>query len=547
MGNCIEGTEGGKKQILTSEGPTTSTRSNLIFNTTGRNVADYYDVVKVLGEGSMGSVSCVKKRTSAVGGSAYRIAKKGLWGIGGFIHKKKVPADVKKSAESKLYALKSIILSRVSTEFLDELRNEIAILKSLDHPNIVKAYEVYETKVNIYLLLEHCSGGDLYARIPYSEKASAKIVGKLLSALSHMHRHNIIHRDIKFENIMFESKDPDAEIKLIDFGLSKSYSPQNKYMSEGVGTIYTMAPQVLRGVYTSQADLWSSGVVAYMLLSNTKPFYGKKRRHVVSKILQGNYNFYSKIWNKRSDESKAFVRSLICVDPKKRLTADKALEHPWLDREFPLSDRVPEDKLLDSVHESIAAYAEVSEFKKMALMVIAHQSSTEEIMALRKAFDAYDANNGGTITFEEFKAAMQKSNTQYSNEDMEKMFKSVDIGHDNEIYYLEFLAATLEVHGRITEERLAEAFDRIDSDDTGFISRSNLKDILGSDFSAEKVDSFISSADADGDDKISFEEFMNFFNQDRREQVKELAPLHRMRDSSSFSQESEKDDGSDKL
>ncbi len=197
MGNCIEGTEKGGKARVITDAPTASTRGNLIFNTTGRNVSDYYEVVKVLGEGSMGSVSCVKKNPGVAGGSAYRVAKKGLFGIGHFIHKKQVPAHVKKSVESKLYALKSIILSRVSAEFLDELRNEISILKSLDHPNIVKAYEVYETKVNIYLLLEHCSGGDLYSRIPYSEKASAKIVGKLLSALSHMHRHNIIHRDIK--------------------------------------------------------------------------------------------------------------------------------------------------------------------------------------------------------------------------------------------------------------------------------------------------------------------------------------------------------------
>ncbi len=132
-----------------------------------------------------------------------------------------------------------------------------------------------------------------------------------------------------------------------------------------------------------------------------------------------------------SDDSKSFVRALICVDARKRLTADKALEHRWMGREFPLSDRIPEDNLMDSVHESIAAYAEVSEFKKMALMVIAHQSSTDEIMALRKAFDAYDTNNGGTITFEEFKAAMMKANTSYTNEDIQQLFDSVDIGHDN--------------------------------------------------------------------------------------------------------------------
>jgi len=498
----------------------TTTRSNLVFNTTNRDVSDYYEVIKILGEGSMGSVSCVRKKENAVGGSAYRESRRGFFGLYRFSHQRKAPESVIKSANSKLYALKSIILSRVSDDFIEELRNEISILASLDHPNIVKAYEVYETNVNIYLLLQNCSGGDLYSRIPYSEKACAKIASKLMSALSHMHKHNVTHRDIKFENIMFESKDPDAEIKLIDFGLSRRYSPENKYMNDGVGTIYTMAPQVLQGEYTSQADLWSIGVVTYMLLSNTKPFYGKKRRHVVAKILQGNFSFYSKMWRSLSDESKKFVRALLCVDPSRRLTADQALEHRWLDSQFPLSDRVPKESMLGSIHDSIIAYSDMSEFKKMALMVIAHQSSTSEIMELRKAFDAYDVANQGTITFDEFKSAMKKANTQHTDDEIEKLFKSVDIGHDNEIYYLEFLAATLSAHGRINEERLAEAFDRIDSDDKGFISRENLKEILGTDYSKEKVDQYMQEADFLGDNKISFEEFVKFFQADQMQQVR---------------------------
>merc|ERR1712165_358476 len=128
---------------------------------------------------------------------------------------------------------------------------------------------------------------------------------------------------------MFESTAPDAEIKLIDFGLSKKVVDGKKYMTEGVGTIYTMAPQVLRGVYTSQADLWSIGVITYMLLSNTKPFYGKKRRHVVSKILKGSYKFYSPSWENISDEAQNFVINLLQVDPKLRMNADAALEHDW--------------------------------------------------------------------------------------------------------------------------------------------------------------------------------------------------------------------------
>lgn len=133
--------------------------------------------------------------------------------------------------------MKSIQLSRISKEFIDELRNEIEILRNLDHPNIVKAYEVFDNSHQIYIIMELCSGGDLYAKKPYSEKEAAKIVGKLLSALKHMHAKGIIHRDLKFENIMFENTKPDAEIKLIDFGLSAKFSETNPYLYEGVGTI----------------------------------------------------------------------------------------------------------------------------------------------------------------------------------------------------------------------------------------------------------------------------------------------------------------------
>ena len=394
----------------------------------------------------------------------------------------------------------------------------------MDHPNIVKAYEVYETSVNIYLVLEYCSGGDLYSRVPYTERDSAKIVGKLLSAITHMHKHNITHRDIKFENIMFESRAPDAEIKLIDFGLSKKMAEGGrKYMTEGVGTIYTMAPQVLKGIYTSQADIWSIGVITYMLLSNTKPFYGKKRRHVVSRILKGAYTFYAPSWEEISSEAKEFVNETIEVDPKVRLNAEQALQHKWLSKEFPLSDRAPSANIMDTVHDNIVNYGAVSEFKKMALMVLAHKSTRDEIIELRKAFDAFDTANNGTISLDEFKAAMKKSNNNHSDEDTENLFRSLDVGADGEIYYLEFLAATLEAHGRITEERLAEAFDRIDCDDSGMISKQNLRDLLGKNYSDEKISQMLSEMECK-EEGINFEEFSKIFRAEQKEEEKKFRP-----------------------
>jgi serine/threonine protein kinase len=195
MGNCAICSEEDVKQNAFN--PHLAPRSNLVFNTTHRDIEEHYEILEILGEGSMGKVSCVRKKKEAIGGSAYTVKKKTWFGRKVSVSKHTLPKDVSEHSSRKYYALKSIILSRVSHDFIEELRNEIAILQSMDHPNIVKAFEVYETKLNIYVVLQHCSGGDLYRRAPYSEKQSAKIVGKLLSAIAYMHAHNVCHRDIK--------------------------------------------------------------------------------------------------------------------------------------------------------------------------------------------------------------------------------------------------------------------------------------------------------------------------------------------------------------
>ena len=310
---------------------------------------------------------------------------------------------------------------------------------------------------------------------------------------------------------MFETHDEDAEIKLIDFGLSKKYSPKRKLMNDGVGTIYTMAPEVLRGSYTSQADLWSTGVITFMLLANEKPFKGKKRKKVIQKIMTLDYNFEKPIWGTHSNESKEFVKALLEANPKKRMNATQALQHEWQEKKFSLNDREPSQELLSSCHESIENYRDVSAFKKMALMVIAHKSTRSEILQLRQVFDSMDTANNGSVSFEEFRAAMQKSKSNYSEEEIKNLFQNVDMGNDGRIYYTEFLAATLGAHGRILEERLAGAFDRLDSDDTGYISRDNLREILGVDYTEEKVDQLLKEGDLTGDGKISFEEFRRAF------------------------------------
>lgn len=163
------------------------------------------------------------------------------------------------SRQNTCYAMKSIHLNRITDKsFLNELRNEIGILKQLDHPHIVRANETYEHRNRIYIVMELCSGGDLYSRDPYTEEQAARIISSILSAIAYMHSKKILHRDLKYENVLFVNESPKAQIKLIDFGLSKVYG-DNTELIGGVGTIYTMAPEVLKGNYTAKADVWSVG------------------------------------------------------------------------------------------------------------------------------------------------------------------------------------------------------------------------------------------------------------------------------------------------
>jgi calcium-dependent protein kinase len=169
---------------------------------------------------------------------------------------------------------------------------------------------------------------------------------------------------------MFESLDDEAEIKVIDFGLSKKFVDKKiGVMHEGVGTLYSMSPQVLQGVYTSQADMWSCGVITYMLLSSHRPFYHKRRKVMIDRIMRVEYNFDKDYWDDVSDEAKDMINKLLVLDPKKRMNAAEALKHKWLSKEFKLTDRMAAQQTKELVEDGLLVYKETSQLKKIALNV----------------------------------------------------------------------------------------------------------------------------------------------------------------------------------
>jgi serine/threonine protein kinase len=272
-------------------------RSSLTQQRTNRNPLFSYQVTRHLGSGSMGDVKLVKKRQEKLGGSARRdwqtnnkddcyhlfqycinsggetsdrglSSPRSVLSIFSALEDSKVSSArsfedslVNKVSPPKdiIYAMKSILLDQMTEQvFIDELRQEIAVLKHLDHPNIVRAIETFEFEGMISLVMELCSGGDLYVRDPYSEADAARIVSSILSAIAYMHSQNVVHRDLKFENVLFVNTSPMSDVKLIDFGLSRVYGGGQK-LTDISGTIYTIAPEVLKNNHTEKADMWSIG------------------------------------------------------------------------------------------------------------------------------------------------------------------------------------------------------------------------------------------------------------------------------------------------
>lgn len=270
-----------------------------------------------------------------------------------------------------------------------------------------------------------------------------------------------------------------------------------------------MAPELIGGDYDSKVDVWSLGVIAFMLLSSSMPFYGQDRGHVIHQILKGKYSFAARRWRMVSMEAKEFVRSLLRRRPEKRPTAESALHSSWLNPEFNMGSDLTDIEQMDTIQASMQAFAGYGTLKKLALMVVAYKSTSEEVGFLRKTFNKFDKLGDGEITIDEFIEALSED-YDYSLEEIESMFHGIDVDGTGKVHYIEFLAATIEAHGAIDEERLAEAFDRIDSDDSGIITVKDLKDFLGDDLPDSYLEKVIDEANGAHDHAISYEGTLDY-------------------------------------
>ncbi len=411
------------------------------------------------------------------------------------------------------YALKTLQLHQIrdDPDAYKQLKDEIDILKALDHPNIVRLEEVYETNDFMYLILELCTGGEMLDRLNsqrgyrYTEQVAADYIKTMVNAVRYIHEHNITHRDLKLENFLLQDPTPESDLKLIDFGLSRHFKKSEK-MNVPVGTPYYVAPEVLKGNYDEKCDMWSLGVITYMLLSGTPPFPGNSENDILNKVKKGQYDLTISKFDNVSDKAKDFIKKLLIMEPKKRMTAKAAQEHSWL-HEW---DEEP-GVLSSDVADSLKSFHQFSAMKKLVCEVLAYTLIPEQIHDLRKEFEKIDTHNTGEFTAEEFRVALKKSN-HLSDEECNQIFNDMDLEHDGKIHWHEFIAATLS-KCEYDERNLRLAFDRLDYDHQGFITKANLMDIIGTDANDAEVTAMFDEVDYQHQGKIEFKEFVQIMKQ----------------------------------
>jgi len=462
-----------------------------------------------------------------------------------------------KKKNQQTFALKSFDMREVSQDqkkVRKMLNDECILLRSLDHPNIIRPFQTYETKTEFHLVMELCTGLDLGDRC-FRDVGAREVIRKLCNVIAYIHSQGICHRDLKTENILFDNEGPDGDIKLIDFGMSRRFYKEVE-MTERLGTPYCMAPEVFEGHYTEKCDMWSIGVIAFKCLTGQHPFNGDSDAEIITNMLSLNWKWPEV--PKVHDDAKEFVDNLLKFNPNHRWSAQRALISPWLTTvpnpaklQRMLSHRrervvsgiaegpgtiweqrlAPTQQFGENMIKSMRDFSQCTLLQRTALMMVAYELHPSQLTKLRHAFCSFDTEMRGVITKEEFTAALR--HMKVKDDEIDVFFKSINTGRDGTINYCEFLAATIfamdGTGGKgLVKDKLVEMFERFDVDHTGKISIASLGQILGESYSDKTIRGAIKEADFKHKGYLDFEEFKIYMEQisngiqEERRQVEDL-------------------------
>ncbi|KAL6205124.1 hypothetical protein ACLB2K_022388 [Fragaria x ananassa] len=419
------------------------------------------------------------------------------------------------------FACKTIAKRKlVNKEDIEDVRREVQIMHHLTgQPNIVELKGAYEDKQSVHLVMELCAGGELFDRIiskgHYTERAAAALLRTIVQIVHTCHSMGVIHRDLKPENFLLLNKDENSPLKATDFGLSVFYK-QGEVFKDIVGSAYYIAPEVLKRRYGPEVDIWSVGVMLYILLSGVPPFWAESEHGIFNAILRGHLDFSSDPWPAISAQAKDLVRKMLNSDPKQRLTAFQVLSnHPWIKED----GEAPDVPLDNAVLSRLKQFKAMNQFKKVALRVIAGCLSEEEIMGLKEMFKNIDTDNSGTITLEELKQGLAKQGTKLSEYEAKQLMEAADADGNGTIDYDEFITATMHLNRMDREEHLYTAFQHFDKDSSGFITTEELESALREYgmHDGRDIREIIAEVDADNDGRINYDEFVAMMRKGNQE------------------------------
>eukprot|EP00439_Symbiodinium_sp_Y106_P069625 s861_g12.t1 len=439
---------------------------------------------------------------------------------------------VTSKVDGRKHALKTFDKNGLTEGRYRHLKKECEVFLTVDHPNIAQLSDVYEWEDGIALIMEYCSGGELLQRLEaqevYDEAAAAEAT--------------------KLQNFLYESAEKDALLKLIDFGLCETLEDADMKMKASVGTLEFCSPDVISGKeYTSQCDLWSLGVVVFMLLAGRPPWSTSRGFEGMRKDIEKGLVKWDRLLNV-SEHARDFVQKLLVVNPTQRMTAETALQHPWLTKTFV---DVAEPKLGPSVLVSLQQYSSKSKMQRLLLQLLAQELAPEEVSEMRELFMKLDSDARGTIRLCDLKDAMRRhsrrakhqspTNSRWTEQllspkmrashrrrlrqetapllgsppadEAEHIFSVLDANGDEEVYYSDFLAATASVRWQLRREVLRKIFNRFDRDRSGTISMHEVQLVLKESLEEGSVEELLeeSKVALDSNGEISFEAFVNLF------------------------------------
>lgn len=417
----------------------------------------------------------------------------------------------------------------------DNIINEFNVLKDLDHPNLVKVYDLYQDDECFFIVTDLYSGGDVFDILedqgPLKEEDAAVVMNNLLGCVNYFHKRNLIHRDLKPENILLDTKRDFSDIKVIDFGLARYTECFGDEMRGLVGSAYYVSPQVIEGDYTNLCDVWSCGVIAYALLSGFAPFDASTDGQVLEMVYDGRYDFEDPEWDHISELAKDFIAQLLSYDEDERPSAGQALQHPWLKRcrRSPrMNNALIRANSRSSLKDLSKFTSKSNKLKQAACAMISSQLlESHEKEMIDKAFRALDKSCNGQITKKDLNSSFvdlfgddSDDDSSASENEMERseaadnscadlvdsIFEQVNFSGSGAIQYSEFAIVMMLEKNMVDDGKLKAAFKFFDPDDKGFIGRDDLKLVLKTGNQATKriMDSTATNRKRD---KITFADF----------------------------------------